>query len=397
MRILFLSNMQKVSGGEFFLERFLHELDKEFTFHVALPDGVFAERLREKGFKIFINREVGRLDRDQGFVNPLYLKQLINWVSETSKFVRTQNTDLIVANSFGMALHASLLSFMTRRKFIWFHLHPIMQPGTKSGLIARFLSFRSSGIACCSKAVMTSLISCGVPASKLHVTYTGVNTNIFNETSTLAKISSPSDQAGSLLDLYSRLGRKIHLALICVLVPWKGHRYLIEAINQIPQELKNILCVEMLGGMINDSPLIIAYKLELEGMITRYKLKDTVRFVDFKPDLKRYYLDIDFLLSCSQEPEPMGNTIIEAMAYSKIAIVTDHGGPLELVDNHVTGFVVNHNDPESLTNIIVEACTKMSVSELILMQKKARERAVSKFDIRETSRKLEKTFRDVRL
>ena len=109
--------------------------------------------------------------------------------------------------------------------------------------------------------------------------------------------------------------------------------------------------------------------------------------VDREDELARAYGECKFLVHLSLY-EPFGLTPLEAGLFSKPSIVTNHGGPPEVVVDGLTGYIV---DPRDYRNIGSKMNSLLSSDSLRHdMGKQARENIVQKFTMeRSTSRLLE--------
>lgn len=63
--------------------------------------------------------------------------------------------------------------------------------------------------------------------------------------------------------------------------------------------------------------------------------------------------DLDVLV-VGNPREPLGRTVLEAQAQGVVVVVPDAGGASELVQDHVTGLVYGHDDPQDLARVIDE-------------------------------------------
>lgn len=86
----------------------------------------------------------------------------------------------------------------------------------------------------------------------------------------------------------------------------------------------------------------------------------------------------------------LGLAVVEAMASGKPVIVSRVGGGPELLTDGESGLLVPPNDPAALAQAIL--CLTRQREQLPRMGQLGRERAISEFDARVTSRKMEEVF-----
>ena len=107
--------------------------------------------------------------------------------------------------------------------------------------------------------------------------------------------------------------------------------------------------------------------------------------VDREDELARAYGECKFLVHLSLY-EPFGLTPLEAGLFSKPSIVTNHGGPPEVVVNGVTGYIV---DPKNCRDIGVKMNKLLSNDSLRHeMGEKARENITNKFTLETSANRL---------
>lgn len=97
---------------------------------------------------------------------------------------------------------------------------------------------------------------------------------------------------------------------------------------------------------VGDGPL----REELENYVKENDLTDRVIFTGFQSGdaLKQYVARAKCVILPSEWYENGPYTILEALASGKPAIVSRYGGLPEIVDDGVTGFICEPNNPESL-------------------------------------------------
>ncbi len=92
-------------------------------------------------------------------------------------------------------------------------------------------------------------------------------------------------------------------------------------------------------------------RTELEALTGRCGLSERVRFLGWRHDLDRIYVDLDVVvLTSANEGSPV--SLIEAMAAARPVVATAVGGVPDLVEHGVTGWLTPSGDPSSLADAI---------------------------------------------
>lgn len=81
-------------------------------------------------------------------------------------------------------------------------------------------------------------------------------------------------------------------------------------------------------------------------------LNEDFEFVGFQKDIYRV-LEECRVFVLSSTCEPLGTVVLEAMSAGRPVVVTDSGGPAEIVEDQISGFVVPVNNPEIMAQRIV--------------------------------------------
>lgn len=142
------------------------------------------------------------------------------------------------------------------------------------------------------------------------------------------------------------------------LEPVKGQRYLVEAVQRIIRERKNILCVIVGAGKVRTA---------LERQIRSLGLEDYILLAGGKPhDEIPLWMNACDLFVLPSLRESFGVVQIEAMACGKPVVATRNGGSEEVVISDKYGLLVEPADPEDLAEKILIALDREWDREAIL-------------------------------
>ena len=146
------------------------------------------------------------------------------------------------------------------------------------------------------------------------------------------------------------LGNKKIIFTAGHLIPVKGHKFLVEAMNEIIKQRKDILCLIAGSG---------SQKSDLRRQIKKLSLQDYVKLVGEKPHSKIPIwinaCDI-FVLPSLNEGNP--TVMFEALGCGKPFIGTKVGGIPEIINSDEYGFLVKPGDFEDLAEKILIALDK---------------------------------------
>jgi glycosyltransferase involved in cell wall biosynthesis len=164
--------------------------------------------------------------------------------------------------------------------------------------------------------------------------------------------------------------------------PRKGVSVLIEAFNQLPEHPPVHL---VLVGEVKDNKIVKAYE--------NSPRKDRIHLTGFRKDATRISGGLDVFVLPSLKREGLGRSLIEAMAQSVPAVVTDVGGSPEVVVHGQCGFIVPPREPETLFRAIAKLLTKPHLRAEFGAN--ARERINRHFNIETTISKTHLLYREV--
>ncbi|UXX80593.1 glycosyltransferase family 4 protein [Reichenbachiella carrageenanivorans] len=156
----------------------------------------------------------------------------------------------------------------------------------------------------------------------------------------------------------------------------KGQGIVIEAIPKLISTYPQLRYI-----IVGDGP----YRQQLEKRVKQLKIEAHVfftGFVDFK-ELDYYYSACDMFvllntMESDQDFEGFGLVFAEAAYYKKISIAGNNGGPMEVINNKVTGYLIEPNTT-NLLKLFKEV--DLSPEHLTKMGEAAYRRTAKKYDI----------------
>ena len=160
--------------------------------------------------------------------------------------------------------------------------------------------------------------------------------------------------------LRERFRRQWHLdessvavGLVGFLDVWKGQDVFLEAakvLSNANRQIKMFVVGGPRDGRVADR--CQAYEKQLRDFVKQNGLSDFVFFTGHV-DVRDGALDgLDIFVHASTEPEPLGSSVLEAMAKGKAIIASAEGGPLEIVEDSQEGFLIEPRRPDTLARTI---------------------------------------------
>ncbi|MBN1492522.1 MAG: lipopolysaccharide heptosyltransferase II [Candidatus Omnitrophica bacterium] len=139
------------------------------------------------------------------------------------------------------------------------------------------------------------------------------------------------------------------IANIARITPLKGHRYFLQAIRRAKMSIANIEV-----WLIGSSSKKKRYREELEVLIEKFGLKDSVKFLGSRDDIPKLLQEIDLVVLSTTTPEGFGRVLIEAGASGVPVISTRVGGILDVIEHKKDGILVPPSDPIEMSKAIVD-------------------------------------------
>ena len=138
MSLLFVSHRRNVSGAEICTQRIVERI-KDHSILVPLPEGAFADRLREGGITVGIETGLTKMARSEDAFSLFRLAgRFPGVVQRLRRIICTFDADLVISNALGPLPYAGPAARLAGVPNICIHYHPVLQPGTSDAKLVLF-------------------------------------------------------------------------------------------------------------------------------------------------------------------------------------------------------------------------------------------------------------------
>lgn len=195
-----------------------------------------------------------------------------------------------------------------------------------------------------SQAVGGNLRLLGVPDEKISVIHDAID---------LEKFSSTNESKG-LRDEFGINPTRLAFGIFGRVVEWKGIRQFIHAARLVIDKLPSATAFVVGGASAGEE----SFFDEMHQLSQRLGLAGRLLFTGYRNDIAEIMGLMDVIVHASIKPEPFGMVIIEGMAMRKPIVATRGGGPLDIVVENRTGFLVEMGNAEALGKAILTLLRK---------------------------------------
>lgn len=321
-KILFVDHSGLPGGGQLGLERYILASTLSRKSVLFFAGGPIADRLRARSIEV---EQLSDLPGKWAYF--LLLPEVIFKL-------RRMKPDVTVANSNRAA---SLLAFVprkltgTRLFYLRDDLNPERLSRARHAFFARFVVRRFDAFISNSEWTR-STIPDGVAHKRSFVAYP-----VSGASSESAGVGTAEGNDSPLTILWlSRIAR------------WKGIGVLLEALRLLEgRGLEREFRVTIAGGAeFEDAQFAHEIRQGFDGLSMQ------VDFVGHVQNVSKLLEASDVLVSASVTPEPFGQVIVQGMAHGLAVVSSAHGGPLEIIQNEVTGVLVPPGDATALADTL---------------------------------------------
>lgn len=374
----------RVGKRDYTMKKVLHVIDTGGPGGAETVFVELADRLRQRGFESltvagrggWVEQELSR--RGLRF-QPLDSKGSINWrfLLGLVDIVRRENVDLIQSHLLGANVYCGLAGAIMRKPVVaTFHGTVDVSPNERLRWL-KLLAMRAGvrKFVAVSNSLREQIRDQGLlEESSSQVIYNGIESCRYGRSTTT--------------NLKAELGVPTESFLIGCLGnvrPAKGYGVLIEAATALGIKRKHVHFV--VAGDRHGSLMS-----ELQKQLTACGVSDRVHFIGFVEDGARFLSQLDmFVLSSLSEGFSIAT--VEAMATGLPVVVTQCGGPEEIVTDGIDGVVVPARDPLALATAIDGLIEDEGQRQLLGLE--ASKSAQTRFDIDRTIGEYEALYKRI--
>jgi len=324
-KIIFLITGSGIGGAEIVVKNLIFNIDhKKFlpVFVSIRPLGTIGEEIGKKYKAISLNAS-------EKF-NPLFLWKLF-------VVIRNEKPEILHCHLFHANLIGRIIGRISKVPFIVSTIHSDNFGGKFRYFLLKITDFLTDITVVVSEKIKEDLVKRKIiTINKIKVIYNGVpeNKDIINKED-IEKIKNNLKITNNYPILLS-VGR---------LTQVKGQIYLIQALSILKDKYPDIKLL-----LIGDGP----EKLSLVGEVNKLRLTNNVLFLGELRDISLFYKLADIFILPSLN-EGFGLAVVEAMSNKLLVVASRVGGVSEIINNRVTGFMVNTADYTALYNVINKA------------------------------------------
>ena len=353
LSILFVNGPAERGGGEVVLRNIVTNLDRTRFRPVVvfLRPGPLVAEFQQAGITTYLI-EAGR------FRN---LWRTFSAVRQLFLIVRREKIDLVQSAGSKIHIYGGLAALLAHRPAVIVVQDNLNQPGKWEKLArwipARLLIANSRSTLETSQAFFKS--------HRIIVIHPGTDPARFDPTANpILRTELGLTQDEVAIGVFARLQRM------------KGLAVFVEAANAVRQRTQQARFF-IIGGTLFEMEK--EHLTELEDQIKRLDVGNNVKMLGFREDVPELMQAMDVVVSASVLPEGFGLTLVEAMLTGRPVVATAHGGPLEIIDDTKTGFLVTPGDPVALAERLLDLINQPELRSN--MGQAGRQEALSRFSL----------------
>jgi len=227
-----------------------------------------------------------------------------------------------------------------------------------------------------STAIKENLLQLDVPAEKISIVHDAINLEEFN-----------SDvDCTYLMDEFDLVSDQPTFGILGRVIGWKGIREFLLAAQQVLASIPDARGFVVGGASDGDE----AYYRDMQELSMELGLEEKVIFTGFRKDIPALMNCMDIIVHASTRAEPFGMVLIEGMAMGKPVVASRAGGPLDIVVDGETGYLVPIGDVDMLGSAITRLLKDSDLR--CRMGKQGRLKVTGEFSSKRNARQMESIY-----
>lgn len=264
------------------------------------------------------------------------LKGIVQYASEFCRglkqlkiIVRKYNVDIITSNTLAV-LEGLPLSFMMKKKHVWYVHEIIKEPKVMSIFYRSIIKISRTKVVCVSNAVKENLSK---NSNRLTVIHNGIEPICTKKSKNVKNDSSP-----------------IVIGMIGRINKIKGQGFLVKVIKELYRNYPNIK-VMMVGGVFEGQEVLLE---ELKTMIIENNLENIIEIHNFTQDVELFYKKFDIFVLPSIKPDSFPTVVLEAMSVGLPIVANVTGGVSEMVEHEENGYLIYDISEEKMLKYLTK-------------------------------------------
>jgi glycosyltransferase involved in cell wall biosynthesis len=344
--VLYVHSSDEMYGADLILLQLVEGLDKNhFRPIVVIPTDVNYRRLLSKALQeqkievIYLKTAILRRKYFTPWGFLVYFIRLIQSTIALIRIIHQESVDIIHSNTAAV-IPGALAARLMGKRHVW-HIHEIItKPRLLSKSISWLLPRLSDVIVAVSGATRDHLcMGDSKNENKVVVIYNGLDLRRFESSGGMGKQICQEwgiDTRNALIGMVGRISY------------WKGQDYFLQVAKQViethPQSR-----FALVGGTFHGNEKL---KDELLDRVKELGLEAVTVISNFRSDIPAILNAFDVFVLPSTQPDPFPTVVLEAMAAARPVVANAHGGCIEMILDHQTGYLVPPNQPSLMASRI---------------------------------------------
>ena len=223
-------------------------------------------------------------------------------------------------------------------KSVW-HIREIIKSKYERFIVSKIVNIFSDYIIANSKATAEAISK---NKDKVKVVYNAID---IEKNSGLEDIDEVYKEVAATI---VKSNNKIKIGMAGRINRWKGQKLFVDMAKLVSEENDNVEFL-IAGDVYKGEDYILD---DLKGYILESGVKEKIGLLGQVDNMSNFYKKLDIFVLPSIQPEPFGLVVIEAMNNKLPVVATNHGGPVEIIDNNIDGFLVDYKDAREMAQVV---------------------------------------------